>query len=349
MCYNVLMPKRLFSWNALVLNVLTLALLCACKPPDSPVASAAKHASPTTTVSAAEHASPTPIVSGAKHASPAPIAFGAEAMDYVRYQVGLGSRPPGSAASRALAQDFQKRLHSWGYRTEFQDFTADTPHGPIAMRNVVATWSGARPERYIVAAHYDTKVFRDFAFVGANDGASGTAVALELGHILSQAPLSHTLQLVLLDGEEAFEQWTEEDSLYGSRHFVKQLVESGEDRQVRGVIILDMVGDKSMLITQEQLSDTELRQTMNQAAAELHLSHYFPPRRAQALDDDHRPFLEAGIPALDIIGLYMSGLGSTEPAYWHTAEDTIDKVDPHSLGVCASVVLRMLRLLDESE
>lgn len=338
------MHNRLFSWSAVTLSILSLSLVCACKSATAPLSSG----------SVAQVASPTSADSSTTSADGPPISAeerlsGKEAMDYVRYQMGLGIRPAGSDASRTLAQDFQKRTQAWGYRTELQNFTAQTPHGPLAMRNVIATWPGERPERFIVAAHYDTKVFRDFTFVGANDGASGTAVILELGHALSKAPLRHTLQLVLLDGEEALESWSKTDSLYGSRHFVHQLVDSGEDNLVRGVIILDMVGDKNMLITQELNSDPALRQTMNQAAAALKLSQHFPKQRAMALDDDHRPFLEAGLPALDIIGLYLNGAGKTEPAYWHTAEDTLDKISQSSLGASGSLTLRMLRMLDQQE
>ena len=276
---------------------------------------------------------------------PKEIIDGQAAWEYVKYQVELGPRPAGSGASKKLAQDLKTRLSALGYQVDFQRFTASTPDGSMEMCNVIAERPGPIPQTVIVGAHYDTKIFRGCTFVGANDGGSGVAVNLEIAKALAANPLRHTVQFVFFDGEEAVREWNSRDSLYGSRHFAAQLNKNKTASSVKAVVVLDMVGDKDLKISEEYLSTPELREKLRQSARELNLQQYLPANRLTAIEDDHLPFLDLKIPALDVIGFYPSAEG-VYPEYWHTPEDTLDKISPHSLSAAGSIVLRTLRKID---
>ncbi|MDO5297250.1 MAG: DUF4910 domain-containing protein [bacterium] len=271
---------------------------------------------------------------------------GQAAWDYVKFQTDLGPRPAGSPASQKLADALTQRLKSYGYQTELQKFIPHTPDGPIEMRNVLASKAGQIPQRFIIGAHYDTKRFSDCRFVGANDGGSGVAVALEIAKILAKAPLRHSVQFVFFDGEEAIQHWGPKDSLYGSRFFVQHALHNQTAASIKAVFILDMVGDKQLQLSEEYFSTPVLREQLRFAAQELNLQQYLPSQRQTAIEDDHLPFIEQSIPAIDVIGFYTSAEG-VYPEYWHTPEDTLDKVSPESLSAAGSIVLRTLRRLDE--
>lgn len=276
---------------------------------------------------------------------PKEIIDGQAAWNYVKYQVELGPRPAGSAASKTLAQDLKTRLGALGYKAELQHFAAETPDGPLEMCNVTAEHPGHLPQIIAVGAHYDTKLFRECSFVGANDGGSGVAVALELAKALAKIPLRHTVKFIFFDGEEAVRHWSAQDSLYGSRHFAAQLSKNKTASSVKAVVVLDMVGDKDLKISEEYFSTPELREKLRQSARELNLQQYLPANRLTAIEDDHLPFLDLKIPALDVIGFYTSAEG-VYPEYWHTPEDTLDKISPQSLSAAGSIVLRALRKID---
>lgn len=266
---------------------------------------------------------------------------GKRALEHVRAQVALGPRPPGSPASARTRDYLRRYLEGLGYRVEAQAFTASTPLGPVEMANLVAVWPGERPGVLLLGAHYDTKRFSEIEFVGANDGASGVACLLELGRAFSREPLQHTLVLAFFDGEEALVRWSARDGLYGSRHFVATWPRL---REVKGAIILDMVGDRKLRVTREMLSHPGLRDLVWREAARLgHSSVFSGP--AVAIEDDHLPFLRAGIPALDLIGFDGGGY----PDYWHTARDNLDQVSAESLQVVGRVAQAALRRLDSAE
>ncbi|MBQ7567335.1 Zn-dependent exopeptidase M28 [bacterium] len=278
----------------------------------------------------------------------AEIIDGKSALEYAACQVALGPRPAGSDALRQLAADLRKKLSAYGYKTDYQDFTAQTPNGSVSMRNVIASWPGSQPGEYLVGAHYDTKLLPDCAFVGANDGASGVAVDVEMARMLAKKPLRHGLKFVFFDGEEAVRRWNPQDSLYGSRYYAQEAAKNGLARSIKAVFILDMVGDAKLQVTDDYFSSSELKNALNAAARDLNLTAYFPGSRFTAIEDDHLPFIQLGIPAVDVTG-FGSFEGGVSPAYWHTAGDTMDKLSADSLSAVGSAVLLALRRLDSAK
>jgi Zn-dependent M28 family amino/carboxypeptidase len=199
------------------------------------------------------------------------------------------------------------------------------------MANIVAVLPGRRPDVIMLGGHYDTKQFKEFRFVGANDAGSSTALLIELARRLAAAPRDYTYWLVWFDGEEAFVAWSEPDSLYGSRRLAADLARA---RQLpRAMILVDMIGDRDLAIRREAHSTTWLTAIIWEAAARLGYGRHFL-RDTIPVEDDHVPFLRAGVPAALLIDFDF-------PA-WHTAADTLDTVSAQSLTVVGEVLLEAL-------
>lgn len=284
------------------------------------------------------------VVAGCRGGESAELFSGERALQHVRTQVLLGPRPPGSEASGRLRSWLRSELEKLGFVVQEQRFTPRTPLGPIPMVNLVATLPGTSDRTLVLGAHADTKRFEDFEFLGANDGASGVAALLELARVFRLRPLRHTLKLAFFDGEEALVEWGPEDSLYGSTHLVESWVDSGLARKISAAFILDMVGDRNLQVIDEVNSHPQLRVLLREEATRLGYSRVFSGPE-QGVDDDHVPFLMAGIPAIDVIGFATSPEGVV-PSYWHTSEDTLDKVSASSLQAVGRTVQACLRRLD---
>lgn len=252
----------------------------------------------------------------------------------------IGPRPSGSDGSLRAAKYILGELQVDGLKVREEDFSAQTPLGLKKMKNITAFVPGRSDEVIVIGAHYDTKHIEGIQFVGANDGAAGPAALLELARCLPRRDLEPEIWLVFFDGEEAFVKWSEADGLYGSRHFVRRLRESNELQRVRAMILLDMIGDADLSIEMEMNSTRRLRDIVWEQAARLGYRKYFTDRPA-FIEDDHIPFLRAGVAALDIID-YHYGPDSRSNEFWHTAEDTLDKVSPASLQVVGDVVIASL-------
>jgi len=211
------------------------------------------------------------------------------------------------------------------------------------MVNVIAEWRGRRPEVVALGGHYDTKVL-PVRFVGANDGGSSTALLLELGRALAArhrtAPPPWTRWLLFFDGEEAQEQWSPTDGLYGSRALVRALRASGELRRIRALIVADMIGDRDLAIRRESTSTAWLTDLVWATARELGYARHFLQER-QPVEDDHTPFLDAGVAATLLIDFDYGGAPG-QNAWWHTPEDTVDKLSADSLRVVGAVILAAL-------
>ena len=199
------------------------------------------------------------------------------------------------------------------------------------MANVIATIPGRRPDRLVLASHYDTKLFREFRFVGANDGASSTAALLELGRVLKARQNELTIELLFLDGEEArMPEWRGTDNTYGSRHYVQAAQKSGSLKSLKALVLLDMIGDRDLLIKRDSNSTPWLVDIIWAAAARLGHSATFS-NQLTVIEDDHIPFLRAGVAAADIIDL--------ENPTWHTPQDDLEHVSAKSLQVVGDVVV----------
>jgi Zn-dependent M28 family amino/carboxypeptidase len=261
---------------------------------------------------------------------------GAAAFRHLERLVAIGPRPAGSAAAARARQYIVAQLTTAGIKTDVQAFDADTPHGRLRMANVIAVIPGRRADVIMLAGHYDTKWFRDIRFVGANDGGSSAALLIELARCLTSRPREFTYWIVWFDGEEARESWTAADSLYGSRWMARELERTG--RLPRALIVADMIGDRDLAIRREASSTGWLTEVVWAAAARLGVSAHFVPD-SMAVEDDHAPFLRAGVPSALLIDF--------DYPPWHTAEDTLDKVSARSFEIVGSVLLEALPAIEE--
>jgi glutaminyl-peptide cyclotransferase len=260
----------------------------------------------------------------------------ARAWTHLTRQVSFGPRPAGSAALNTCRQYIVSELRKLGIEPRQQMFVPNTPLGEISMINVIATIPGRRPERIVLASHYDTKRAPDFRFVGASDGASSTAALLELGRVLKARQNEFTIELLFLDGEEAVNwEWRDADNTYGSRHYVQAARQANTLKSIKALILLDMIGDKDLVIERDATSTPWLVETIWNAAARLGHRKVFT-NITGAFEDDHVPFLAAGVPSVDIIDL------NNYARYWHTAQDDLDHVSEKSLKIVGDVVLAAL-------
>ena len=261
---------------------------------------------------------------------------GEKAFAHVQRLVDFGPRPAGSKALEKSRDYIEDQLRRSGWQVTRQAFSDDTPRGKIQFVNLIAQFSGqgkAASPLFLLCSHYDTKMFDAIRFVGANDGGSSTGLLLELARVIGQHPnLARKIELVFFDGEEAIEQFSQTDGLYGSRYFARQL-QSGGAKQFRGGLLFDMVGDRSLGITLPANSPVEIARDIFAAAEVLKLRNYFT-YLGRELVDDHVPLNAIGIPTLDIIDF--------DYPWWHTADDTIDKVSAQSLRIVGSVALYYL-------
>ena len=263
----------------------------------------------------------------------APRFDGARALDHLRRIVGIGPRPSGSPGAQRTREYISKYLSSAGWTVEEQSFDALTPLGRVPMVNLRATRPGAGGgTRLIVAGHYDTKRFTDITFVGANDGGSSTAFLLELGRALASREPLVPMELLFLDGEEAVVEWEGDDNTYGSRHYVQAARRDGTLRQIDALVLVDMIGERDVRIKRESQSTPWLTDVIWQHARKLGKPEFVD--EVTTVLDDHVPFLQAGVPAIDIIDL--------EYPFWHAAGDTLDKVSPRSLQAVGDVLLAAL-------
>ena len=299
----------------------------------------------TTTYNAPVNATP----AASAQASPTRPAFdGQRAFEHVRKMVETGPRPAGSAELARTREYITGELEAAGLKVTGDKFTAETPVGAREMVNVTAELAGESTDVIIVSSHYDTKPYKEVRFVGANDGGSSTGALIEIARSVAASGRKprFTYRFVFFDGEEAFcKGWSQcgteraPDNTYGSRRYVAQLAERGETKSVRAMILLDMIGYTDLAIPRETLSTPWLVDIIWQTADELGYSAQFPDTE-ESVEDDHIPFLRAEIPVVDLIQL--SGY-----RYWHTPEDTLDKISPRSLQIVGETVVASLPRIEQ--
>jgi len=264
---------------------------------------------------------------------------GDSAFAFTRKAVEFGPRPSGSPAIKQLQAYILEQLKSCKCQVTEDNFTARTPRGEIAMKNIIAKFPGRGTGKAIaVAGHYDTKYFPGRKFVGASDGASSTGLLLELARALTGEPRIDDVYLVFFDGEEAVGEWSENDKLYGSRHLAVKWRDEGMFPKLKGLINVDMIGDKQLNIKQEVNSRRTLVDLIWKTAADLGYSSSFVKETIN-IDDDHMPFLQLGAPAVDLIDF------DYEP--WHEDTDTLDKLSAQSLQIVGRVVHESVRRLEK--
>ena len=259
----------------------------------------------------------------------------ARAWEHLRRQVGFGPRPSGSPALDQTRRYILDQLKAAGIDARQQTFVARTPAGEIRMANIIGTIPGRRRDRIILASHFDTKR-APFRFVGANDGASSTAVLLEIGRVLRSRQNELTIELLFFDGEEAVNwDWgvTGVDNTYGSRHYVDAARKDGSLAGIKALVLLDMIGERNVMVRRETKSTPWLVDIIWSTARQLGHAATFSNESLE-VDDDHVAFLRAGVPSVDVIDL--------EYPQWHTAQDDLDHVSARSLQVVGEVVLASL-------
>jgi Zn-dependent M28 family amino/carboxypeptidase len=273
--------------------------------------------------------------------APAPAGFdSSRAWEHLRQIVGFGPRPAGSTALEATRKYIKAQLAAAAVGVTEQAWDEQTPAGPTHMVNLIATIPGARADRIVISGHYDTKLFRDARFVGANDGGSSAAFLVEMARVLKARRNALTIELLFLDGEEAFcRNWDDcgrpgaPDNTYGSRHYVAAGKARGTLAGIKAHILIDMVADRDLRIKRDLNSTAWLTDIVWSAARRQKLDTYFVAEPTQ-IEDDHLPFLEAGVPSVDIIDLEFNA--------WHTPGDNLDAVGARSLQVVGDTVLAAL-------
>jgi Zn-dependent M28 family amino/carboxypeptidase len=287
--------------------------------------------------------------SSAPAASQAPAFDSARAFEHLKQLVAIGPRPAGSAGAQKTRDYIAQQMKSLGIATTEQTFEAKTPIGPVKMANVSATIpgpgagpsTGSGQSRLIIAGHYDTKLFEEFSFVGANDAGSSTAFLIELARVLNDRKNALTIELLFLDGEEAVGEWATGNT-HGSRHYVFEAAKDAASlKRIKALILVDMIADKDLTIKRESNSTPWLVDAIWSAARALNRPEFV--EESTPIEDDHLPFLRAGVPAVDIIDLEYP---DASLRYWHTAEDTLDKVSAESMQVVGDVLLAALPAIE---
>jgi glutaminyl-peptide cyclotransferase len=260
------------------------------------------------------------------------------AWEHLRQMVAIGPRPSGSPAIEQTRKYIREQLAANGLTAVEQAWDEQTPLDKVHMVNLAVTIPGARKERVVIAGHYDTKLYRQFRFVGASDGASSAAFLLELARVLRSRKNPMTIELLFLDGEEArLPEWGGNDNTYGSRHYVELAKHEGTLASLKALLLVDMIGDRDLDIRRDTNSTPWLTNVIWETARRLNLDDYFIADSTR-IEDDHLPFLAAGIPSVDIIDLDYEA--------WHTAKDNIDAVSARSLQVVGDVVLGALPTIE---
>ena len=267
---------------------------------------------------------------------------GDKALNYAREFVAIGPRWP-TSPGHLKAEQFL-RDHFKHDNVEEDTFTANTPIGPVAMRNFIVRFPGKKDGVIVLSTHYETNYpLRTINFVGANDGASTTGLLMAIADQLRGKTLDgYSIWLVFFDGEEAIQTWSASDSTYGSRHLAAKWGRDGTLGKIKAFMLADMIGDKDLDIQRETRSTGWLVDLVRQAAHKYGYDRYFF-QTEEAVEDDHLAFLDRGVPSIDVIDLDYGPNNS----YHHTAQDTLDKVSAHSLTIDGDVFLETIKEINQ--
>jgi len=261
---------------------------------------------------------------------------GKRAFAQVVKQVSFGPRPSGSQAIVHLQDYLQTELQSYGCNVETDSFGADTPVGRLPMKNILVKIPGENPGVILLGTHYDT-LLKD-NFVGADDGGSSSALMLELARLLCAQHGKYAVWIAFFDGEEAMKQWSANDSRYGSRQMAARLSSSGDIKKIKAFLLADIVGGRTAQFLRESSSNPALIDLVWNTAAKLGYSGLFLNDMTSA-EDDHDSFMKRGVPAVDVIGDFVHN------GYWHTPQDSLDKISPKTLAIVGHVFLESVKQL----
>jgi glutaminyl-peptide cyclotransferase len=288
---------------------------------------------------------PAPAPQDAQDKAPPPQQTGGfdgqRAYDYTAKLVSFGPHPSGSDAIKQVQNYLDSELQADGCKLSEDDFHAQTPVGTIAMKNIIAKVPGTGKGIILLMTHYDTKRLADF--VGAEDGGSSTGLMLEMARHLCRQKPRVSIWMAFLDGEEALVDWDKDnDHTYGSRELAAKMELDGDLKNVKAVILADMIGQKGLIMKRESDSTPWLVDLIWSTAAKLGYQSTFVSQSTSA-SDDHDPFLAQKVPAADLIDLddYIA------EGYWHTPQDTMDKISAKSLAIVGHVMLASVDVLEK--
>ena len=254
---------------------------------------------------------------------------------------------PGHAAAEAFIKDQFKPEVAKGNFVD-DKFTARTPIGPLTMHNLIVKFPGKKDGIIVLASHYETNYWlKDIHFIGANDGACTTALLIALGQYYREhPPQGYSIWLLFTDGEESInKEWTDSDSLYGTRHIAAKWSRDGTLGHIKAFVLADMIGWKQLNIDKETNSTPWLLELEAKAGRDTGHSKYLF-KESQAVEDDHLPFVQRGVPSLDVID-FQYGTAQDPEAFHHTDQDTMDKLSAASLQVAADLFLDLVKLIDQ--
>jgi len=318
---------------ALVAPLLLIVVLIACDRDKNAVPAAAQAAVPTL-----------PTLSLPLDNGPPPTIGSSRAMQYVKEIVAFGPRPIGSANHKKV-EDYIL-AHLKGDEIENDTFTAVTPEGKFPVHNIIAKFPGTKDGIIVIASHYDTNYpLRKTSYIGANDGASSSALLLEFANELrGKKRDGYSVWLVWDDAEEAVKDWSDTDSLYGIRHLAEKWEADGTLKKIKAFLLADMIGDADLNIERDSNSTPWLEDVVYEAATRLGYQSHFFGRNLQ-VSDDHLPFVKRGVACADLIDFDYG----YNDVFWHTTQDTVDKLSPKSLEIVGSTILETVGILDKME
>jgi len=293
-------------------------------------------------ISAAD--TPLPALSLPPDSGPLPAFDANRAIQYVKEIVALGPRPIGSANHKKVEDYIISHLR--GDTVEDDAFTTDTVEGKFPVRNIIAKYPGTKDGIIVIASHYDTNYpLRNTSFIGANDGAATSALLLEFANQLrGKKRDGYSVWLLWTDAEEAVKTWSDTDSVYGTRHLAKKWQQDGTAKQIKALLLADMIGDADLDIDRDTNSTPWVESVVYEAATRAgYQSHFFA--RTNTISDDHLPFMSIGVPCADIIDINYG----YNNVFHHTVQDTVDKLSTKSLEISGIVILETVRILDKME
>jgi len=298
-------------------------------------------------------AAPAPELSFPPDSGPRPKFDGNRAMQYVKEIVAYGPRPLNSPSHKKVEDYFLAHLKS--DTVENDVFTAATPEGKLPVHNIIAKFPGAKDGIIVLASHYDTNYpLRNTSYVGANDCGSSSALLLEIANQLRGRPNDgYSIWLVWDDAEEAIkpdgsggtpnEMPFEQDSLYGIKHLAEKWDADGTLKKIKVFLLADMIGDADLNIDRDGNSTAWLEDLIYEAASRLGYQSHFFGRTLSGVDDDHIPFVRRGVPSADLIDFNYG----YNDVFWHTTQDTVDKLSPKSLEIIGTTILETIDILNK--
>jgi Zn-dependent M28 family amino/carboxypeptidase len=293
------------------------------------VATGAASEAASTGLSAPQQTAPAPEKSGGFD--------GEKAFQHVANLVAIGPRTAGTDGNHRAQDYITAQLKDSGCPIEPEAFHTPTPLGDIEMKNILVKIPGASSDTVLFLTHYDTKRLPNF--VGADDGGSSTGVAMELARLLCPRKNALTIWIAFLDGEEAFNpEWKDPDNTYGSRELAARMAISGDLRRVKGVLLIDMIGSRDLRIKRDSNSTSWLTDMVWSTASRLGYGDIFVSS-STGVEDDHIPFVRRSVPAVVLIDM--------EIPYWHTPQDTLDKLSPRSLAAVGHVLIAVVPQLEQ--